>query len=213
MRSWRRQRASARELGRIHELRLGFDILANVLPKNETEKFSKVQVLRYAIQYIEQLSEMNASVEGPAASTSITTSNNSSGSTAIASSSCAVTTPPLPWSAPHHHQPHLYSDYDDSDISHSPGMASPASIHSSSGGSSTGICSPGHPASHCQDSPLPAQVLHDLDQFAICQSSTDLLLPGSLPEWLPADDVTPGLDDVFAPVLPALPPSGQFRVS
>ena len=59
LKTWRRQRASGRELTRIHELREAFDVLRTVIPRQpDDDKYSKVQVLKYAISYIKLLQEI-----------------------------------------------------------------------------------------------------------------------------------------------------------
>ena len=144
MRNWRRQRASARELVRIHELRLGFDILATVVPKKENEKLSKVQVLRYAMEYIEQLAEMN---KLPAA--------DPSNATEVADSNVGDV-----WSQQWQQYQAASSDSDDSDAHYmSLSAASPSSTvslssysSSSSGSAGSGSSRIGSPLSNISSS-------------------------------------------------------------
>lgn len=56
---WRRRRASARELRRIHELQTAFEVLRQVVPVAPNEdKPSKVTVLRQAADYVKLLRDM-----------------------------------------------------------------------------------------------------------------------------------------------------------
>ena len=54
--AWRRQRASSRELRRIHELQAAFDVLRQLVPISPNDdRPSKLQVLRQATDYVRLL--------------------------------------------------------------------------------------------------------------------------------------------------------------